>query len=358
MGSEQRDYWRDGSGGGRFRRVLRRVFGDGEDPLNWALPLYRAWGIQVRIHLIFVIMILAELISSFARDSMGFWFKVMAMGSLFVLVLLHEYGHCLACRWVGGSADRILMWPLGGLAYCAPPDTWRANLVTTIGGPGVNVLLMPVLGVPLGMLAGAEAVLFNPFDPVYAFGGLHLLSGGGRPEWLQVLWWFYYTNWVLLAFNMLLPMYPMDCGRILHELLWWRIGERRARSIAVHVGLVVAVCLFIFAMTFNANSRLMALAIFGGITCWMEKRRLQFAEPEGYAGYDFSKGYASLPREDTEQRDRRQEREREKRAKQASDEQAELDRILEKIAKSGMASLSRREKHWLQTATEKRRGSG
>ena len=41
--------------------------------------------------------------------------------ALFSIVLLHEFGHALACRQVGGKADQIVLWPLGGVAYVAPP---------------------------------------------------------------------------------------------------------------------------------------------------------------------------------------------------------------------------------------------
>ena len=36
--------------------------------------------------------------------------------ALFLIVLMHEFGHSLACRQVGGRADRIVLWPLGGVA--------------------------------------------------------------------------------------------------------------------------------------------------------------------------------------------------------------------------------------------------
>ena len=41
--------------------------------------------------------------------------------ALFLIVLMHEFGHSLACRSVGGRADRILLWPLGGAAFVKPP---------------------------------------------------------------------------------------------------------------------------------------------------------------------------------------------------------------------------------------------
>ena len=40
--------------------------------------------------------------------------------ALFLIVTLHEFGHSLACRQVGGTAERIVLWPLGGVAYVSP----------------------------------------------------------------------------------------------------------------------------------------------------------------------------------------------------------------------------------------------
>ena len=65
--------------------------------------------------------------------------------ALFVIVLLHEFGHALACRQVGGQADQIVLWPLGGVAYVAPPPRPGATLWSIAAGPLVNVVLVPVL---------------------------------------------------------------------------------------------------------------------------------------------------------------------------------------------------------------------
>ena len=60
-------------------------------------------------------------------------------GLLFLSILLHEFGHCFAARSVDGDATEVLLWPLGGLAYCDVPHTPRANLITALGGPAVNL---------------------------------------------------------------------------------------------------------------------------------------------------------------------------------------------------------------------------
>jgi Zn-dependent protease len=361
MGWESRKYGDGprglgGDGGGGFRAGLRRVFGDGENPLLWAFPLYTAWGIRVRISVWFVLFAMFELIWSLTRDRIGFPYMAIGMGSLFLLVLLHEYGHCIACRRVGGTADQILMWPLGGLASCSPPHRWKADLITTLGGPGVNLLLWPVFGAALLALGqGWESVLFNPFRPSTALTEVMISMGGRGPaeRWgTVVLWWLYYTNAVLFCFNMLLAMYPFDAGRVVHALLWRQMGHRRATDIVTKVGMGVAVALVVFAITFDTRF-LLGIALFGGYTCWAERQRLKMAAGDpALEGYDFERGFQGFPDDDE---DDEAQRRRERRRQKEEEEQAELDRILAKIASSGMGSLTGAEKRWLQRATERRR---
>jgi Zn-dependent protease len=330
---------------------MRRVFGDGENPLGWSLPLYTAWGIRVRVHLFFVVFAVGELIFAGLRhDTIGLGYTAIGIASLFVLVLLHEYGHCLACRLVGGTADQVLMWPLGGLASCMPPYHWRAHLATTLGGPAVNALLAPALaGALLALGQPWSAIVFNPFDPGVAM--VNLSWRGTLPYWLTALWWAYYTNAVLLLFNMLVPMYPMDCGRVLHSVLWARMGDRAAMRVAAAVGLFVAVVMFFFGMMAQ-NGYLMGVAIFGGLTCWMEKQKLAMAE-----GGPFE-AYAGLPRAEPEGPSKAELKRRERARKQAEDDRAELDRLLAKIAAGGMDSLSGSERKWLQRESERKRAEG
>ena len=362
MGWETRNYGtHDDERGGGFRRAVRRIFGENENPLMWAVPLYSAWGIRVRIHFFFIVMIVIEMITSLMRDQIGPQYTAMGIAALFILVLLHEYGHCIACRWVGGTADEILMWPLGGLAYAAPPHNWRADLITTLGGPGVNLLLWPVLGgmLALVMAPGAweHALFFNPFNPGGAMTEARLPSGA-QPFWLFALWWFYYINALLFCFNMVIPMYPLDAGRVVHAVMWSRVGHRKALAASANIGLIIAALLAIFSLTTRAGGHLFAIALFGGFTCWMEKQRLKMTADPILGAYDFDRGYAGLPRDDDDDPSAtRAAKAAEKRRREQEKEQAELDRLLAKIASSGMGSLTGAEKRWLQRTSERRRSS-
>lgn len=356
MGWESREYGRSDDGG-RLRAVLRRIFGGGgEDFFSWGIRLYTAWGIEVRLHLLFLLIALGELIQGLVKDNAGLGYRALALGSLFGLVLLHEYGHCIACRWVGGSANRIVLWPLGGLAFCAPPPDWRSNLITTIGGPVVNLALIPVFaGVLLALGVDWTAVLYNPFNAGPVLSGLHLRSGA-QPYWLFWLWWMHTLNAGLFLFNVLLPMYPMDSGRMVHALVWRRIGHRRATDIVTRLGLGVALILLVLGGAFN-QLRFMELALFGGFCCWQERRRMQMVEGDpALKGYDFDRGHAGMPGANEESKaSARADRARTRQRKTEEAEQAELDRILAKIASAGMGSLTKAEKRWLERATEQRR---
>lgn len=357
MGWESRRYDQPDDDRRGFPALLRRMFGQGEDFYGWGVTLYRAWGIDVRIHLLFIIYIVVELIRALPRDNVGIGYRSMALASLFGLVLLHEYGHCIACRRVGGAANRIVLWPLGGLASCMPPPNWAANLITTIGGPAVNLILFPVFaGVLLALGIPWSSIFFNPFAVEAALGDLNLPGSGAQPYWLYWLWWLHATNAFLFLFNVLIPMYPMDSGRILHCLLWRKLGHRRATDIATKIGFAAAAVLVVIASV-GEQHLLMGIAVFGIVECWQARRRLAMEQGDPALGdYDFDRGFQGFPAADDSPRESaRQARARVRREQEAEAEQAELDRILAKIARSGMGSLTRGEKRWLERATEQRR---
>lgn len=136
---------------------------------------------------------------------------------LFLIVLLHEFGHVFACRQVGGVSNEIVLWPLGGIALGRPPPRPGAELWTIAAGPLVNVVLYPVL-----------------LGAVWACG---LLGWAEQfPDFTRMVIMLWVINQWLLIFN-LLPIYPLDGGQILRSLLWFRLGAARSLLIATSLGL-------------------------------------------------------------------------------------------------------------------------
>lgn len=155
--------------------------------------------------------------------SMYIW-NVVEYVALFVIVMLHEFGHALACRSVGGRADQILLWPLGGIAFVDPPSRPGATLWSLAAGPLVNVALLPILG-----------------------GLTLLISYAMSPDLHALLRSVAVINLGLLLFN-LLPIYPLDGGQILGALLWFVIGRARSLVVTAVIGLAGVVGIGLLAM--------------------------------------------------------------------------------------------------------------
>src|SRR5436305_10500651 len=110
-----------------------------------AIRLFRFAGITVYLHFTWFI-VAAIFVTSFARRYESPVWRLFEYLALFCIVLMHEFGHALACRQVGGVANRIVLWPLGGIAFVNPPRRAGAYLWSIAAGPLVNVILLPVLG--------------------------------------------------------------------------------------------------------------------------------------------------------------------------------------------------------------------
>jgi Zn-dependent protease len=166
--------------------------------------------------------------------------------------MLHEYGHALACRQVGGAANQIVLWPLGGVAYVDPPPRPGATLWSIAAGPLVNVVLFPVLSL-LAILSGWlgwAAALPNAY------------------ELLRIVW---VINVSLLVFN-LLPIYPLDGGQILRSLLWFVIGRARSLMVATVIGFAGVAGLILLAIA-RQSLWFGILSAFILMNCWSGLRQ-------------------------------------------------------------------------------------
>jgi len=112
--------------------------------MNGSIKLFRVAGIQVYLSWWWFLLAAYEIYNRQGVYSSIVW-NVAEYLALFAIVLTHEFGHALATRQVGGTADRIMLWPLGGVAYVKPPQRPGATLWAIAAGPLVNVALAPLL---------------------------------------------------------------------------------------------------------------------------------------------------------------------------------------------------------------------
>lgn len=308
-----------------------------QNPMTWSLPLFRASGVLVKVHLLyFVVAVSLFLRTVVPKDNVVTWTDAFLLVVLlpFVSILAHEFGHIFGGRAVGGEGDEILMWPLGGLAFVDVPREWKAHTIMVACGPLVN---LGVCVAAAAVLAGAGYLpnlnpISNPYlaemknyrdgrqyTSEYGYRAYHpgtadlAESGVDKPPalaeraaasaheravapgwvvWVHRAFW---MNWVLFLFNVLLPAYPMDAAQLLQGVVWWRTDYRTGLRVACGCGYVVGVLLLVAGFAAN-ESLLVGLSLF----CLFESWRRLFAMQQegGEFGYDFSGGYSTLDGDD------------------------------------------------------------
>ena len=329
------------------------------DPMNWAFRVFTAFGIPVKIHLfffIFTIGMFLRQVSEKGSPVSALDVFLVTVAILFGTVLLHEFGHCFAARFVGGEAKEILIWPLGGLAFVEVPHAPKPNFIVAAGGPAVNVLICVACAAALAAAgfipnfnpiaspyksqihnfvngrdytseyalklykAGTNEAVPSPFDEIEKLirdqGGLrdseqlvfppeknaslaaiYASIGVERaiaPPWAVWLNRIFWLSWVLFLFN-LIPAFPLDGGLMLQAIIWGRTDYRRGMTVACYSGFVVAV-LFLIVSIWSNEALFMGLALF--MLYMASTNLMRLDQDEGPFGYDFSAGYTSLEKDD------------------------------------------------------------
>ncbi|MHA7812823.1 MAG: DUF6576 domain-containing protein [Phycisphaerales bacterium] len=326
------------------KAAFARMFGDGENPLAWGFKVGSFGSTPIKLHLLFIVYLLVEIIFTLPGNREGIAFVLPRLGAIVLFVLAREIVHAIAAKRYGGESIEIMLWPMGGLVPPQLPDEWGQRLKISISPLLFNLAMLPLLGVPLYLLTRDwQSLLINPLslrgtDAVVTF------TDGSTAWWLVSLGAVHAVNLVLLVIN-LIPMYPLDGARILEAILTKERSEHRAQWITTTTGLAAATVIGLFAIVMQDATSLFALCVVCGLLCSMHRRRLQFL-----ATADMVPGLsdASFPASENN---------RDTRDVPDQIDQQEIDRILAKISDQGITSLSRKERRTLKRATETSRQS-
>ena len=235
--------------------------------------LFKLFGIEVFLHWSWFLLALVQIQIRRGLFNSIIW-DILAYLTLFLIVLTHEFGHALACRSVGGQANQIVLWPFGGVAYVSPPQRPGAVLWSIVAGPLVNVILVPILTAVLWFGGSAGWMDTNPDLYIY----------------VKVVW---IINLVLLIFNML-PVYPLDGGKILYALLWFVLGQARGLMVATIIGFIgiiglVALAILEYHSEPQSGIWLLAICAFIGLNCFQgfkqAREMLGLAKAPRYENY-------------------------------------------------------------------------
>ncbi len=183
-----------------------------------ALLIGSVLGIPIRLHLSLLIAIgfIALLPGSNLLIAL-----ILALG-VFGSVALHELGHSVVARAKGGYIHEIVLYPFGGAAKISniPKRPWD-EIMVALAGPAVSLLL---------------ALVFRQIELLYFLG---------------------YLNMMLFLFN-ILPVFPMDGGRVLRAALTIKKGRVNATRIAATVGKYFCI-LFVVIGIFGLRTRILGL---------------------------------------------------------------------------------------------------
>lgn len=322
--------------------------------MNWSFPLFKIFGIPVRMHWTLPLFTVGEIVSSVGRHgSEALKYSAGAMGLLWVQVLTHELGHCWGARHVGEDAEKILLWPLGGMAYVGHTEDPRRDWIITIAGPAVTVLWgLFSAGALLAMGYALDWEALNPFGSWWPAGAVDYV-----PVLLAIN---LKMSVVLAAFNLLVPAFPLDGCRLLMAWLTLRIGPgpamRTTAMVAVPTGIVIAIVGF-WKQSF--------LTVLMGIWVTIQSVALygQASQAAEYGESSYSgRGYVIRPerKEGFFQRRRRLKRERALARRDAEEAalRAKVDELLDKVNRVGINSLSPAERKTLEEASERLRKNG
>lgn len=293
-------------------------------------------GVTVRLHWIFLVWAIFELLESHRFGGAGS--AAMYLGFLFGSVFLHELGHCRSARRVGGTADEVLLWPLGGLASVNIPDKPLSHLAVASGGPVVNLVLWLLL-LPLVIYSG------EPIGSIF----LRLPAGTVIDDPIALA---AAVNLDLLIFN-LLPALPLDGGRILHAYRWKQRGELAANRSLVFSGKVVAGGMALLWFIADSMSGLvLALAVLILIQSIQMQKALGESMGSGGGG-SWRGGASGGPGWWQRQKDNYRIRKMMQKQRRDAEMRSRVDALLKKVSTSGIDSLTAEEKRFLDRSSER-----
>ena len=233
--------------------------------MKWSWSIGTIAGVRLRVHVTFPLLFVLTVLSGVrsgatANTIIG---TVGLVATVFVIVVLHEFGHALVARRFGIRTHDILLLPIGGMARLERmPRNPRQELLIAVAGPAVNVVFAACLIAVLAAFGHTDAIGATSSDQT-------------RVTVWTVLAQLFIINLSLAAFN-LLPAFPMDGGRALRALMAIRSRDyAKATRSAARVGRICAL-VFGLAATLGLGSPLLfIIAVFVWVAAGSEAMMVQ-----------------------------------------------------------------------------------
>ena len=215
--------------------------------LRWSINLFRVFGIRLAVHFTFLLLVAYAAWAGWTENPTGRWqgltLDLLLIVLLFTCIVLHELGHSLTARRYGIGVSRILLLPIGGMAeFDSIPREPKRELLISLAGPAVNFTIVALL------------LLILPWPNDWHSESVEFSVRGLADLLLRI-------NLIMGSFN-LLPVFPMDGGRVFRALLATRWPYLKATFWAATIGKVLAIAGAVCCATIPGLRNPVAVALF------------------------------------------------------------------------------------------------
>jgi stage IV sporulation protein FB len=217
---------------------------------------FRLFGIPVRVHPLFWLVAVILGSGGISRGEVDPVNALVWVIVMFVSILVHEFGHATMQRTYGGH-PWITLYGLGGLASCNDCDrSPRRQIIISLAGPIAGFLLAAVIILMMRFTGHTVGIsLSRGSIDLESLGLERILQGRLGPFWVyfqpvqsdvlnEIVWDSLQVN-ILWGLVNLLPIYPLDGGRISREL--FTLGNPRAgiiQSLQLSIGVAALVAIY------------------------------------------------------------------------------------------------------------------
>lgn len=160
-----------------------------------------------------------------------------------ILIFVHECGHFVTGKILGFQVKRIEIYPYGGcskLEYDINVPLWKEFLVLVMGPITQTVFVFFVSYSKIAMES-----------------------------------YFYYYHYFILIFN-LLPIYPLDGGRLLHLFFAYFISYFQSLKSVFYFSIFFYSCFFFYVIFFQRNLIFLLMIILLGLKVYKEIKQADY----------------------------------------------------------------------------------
>jgi Zn-dependent protease/CBS domain-containing protein len=221
---------------------------------SWSVHVGRLFGVEVRLHLTFLILPLFVFWTEYNSHGSANGPRDLALvGIVLACVAAHEIGHMLVARRAGMIPKAVILLPLSGVtvfdeSHLEKPESkaamWKREVRIALTGPLVNIVF-----------AGLAAAVISIAMPGASLWKWPFLQPANLPR--SLVW----ANLYLAGLN-LLPAYPLDGGRVLRAYFARTLEPSAATRRAVSISHAMAMLLMVAGLFSDTWLTMVGVIIF------------------------------------------------------------------------------------------------